>query len=76
MQVCTNSVDYKLSNLWPPDQYRGPEKGFKFNIEKCRERFLSISLKSYNATICETTMQALSNSVDSKYFKPWPPSQC
>lgn len=33
------------------------------------------NLKKYNPTSCDITMQASSNSEDSKLSKPWPPDQ-
>lgn len=56
---------------WPPGQYYGPRIGSGFNILSNREK--SFKKSSYqNATICEITKQASSDSMDSKLLKSWP----
>lgn len=67
-QVSSDSVNSKWLKWWPPGQYYGPRIGSGFNILSNREK--SFKKSSYqNATICEITKQASSDSMDSKLLK-------
>lgn len=56
---CIFSKNSELLKSWPPDQYWVLMKGLKFN-----RKILKNNFQNYNATICETPMQASSDSVD------------
>lgn len=44
-----------------------------FNIKIWRKMSKNLFLKNKIATICDISMQAFSDRVNSKFFKPWPP---
>lgn len=53
---------------WPPYQYVGPRRGSNFIKEIYRMNVKNI-LKNYDDKICDVSVQALSNGVDSKSYK-------
>lgn len=76
MQLATDSVVFKLEKLWPlTSKYLG-SKRVQISIFTYIERLFKNLSMNYNVTfviICITLQTSSeSDSVDSKFLKPWP----
>lgn len=65
---------YYIKTAWPPYQYVGARRGSNFIIEIYRMNVKNI-LKNYDDKICDVSVQALSNGVDTKSYKQYLPGQ-
>lgn len=56
--------------MWSQDQYCGPKI-----VQSLSYKYIGKCFKKCNASICEISMQASSNSVDCKFLTSWRPNQ-